>query len=77
MALIPLSSMVIFMKLRMTSLFIEIDLLFGSFDVASAEAIDLTWNWVVGKGFQGLLPLSYELSTPLSPYPTKPDVLRQ
>lgn len=34
-----------------------IDIRFGRFSYGEAKAIDLAWNWVVGRGVQGILSL--------------------
>ncbi len=37
--------------------YVGINLRFGRFDFGSAKALDLAWNWIVGRGLQGLLTL--------------------
>jgi hypothetical protein len=37
--------------------FVGINLRFGAFNYGSAKALDLAWNWIVGRGLQGLLML--------------------
>lgn len=37
--------------------FIGISLQFGKFSFGEAKAIDLAWNWVVGRGLQGILSI--------------------
>jgi hypothetical protein len=37
--------------------FVGIDIRFGRFDYGSAKALDLAWNWIVGRGLQGILTL--------------------
>lgn len=38
--------------------FVGINLPFGSFSFGQAKAIDLAWNWIVGRGYQGLLSIA-------------------
>ncbi|KAE9367622.1 hypothetical protein N431DRAFT_383412 [Stipitochalara longipes BDJ] len=37
--------------------FVGINLRFGNFNYGSAKALDLAWNWIVGRGLQALLML--------------------
>lgn len=37
--------------------FVGISFRFGHFDYGSAKALDLAWNWIVGRGVQGILTL--------------------
>jgi hypothetical protein len=37
--------------------FVGINLRFGAFNYGSAKALDLAWNWIVGRGLQALLTL--------------------
>lgn len=37
--------------------FFGINLRFGNFNYGSAKALDLAWNWIVGRGLQALLML--------------------
>jgi len=37
--------------------FVGINIRFGRFDYGSAKALDLAWNWIVGRGLQAILVL--------------------
>lgn len=37
--------------------FIGINLRFGQFSYGAAKALDLAWNWIVGRGLQGIFTL--------------------
>lgn len=37
--------------------FVGINLKFGEFNYGSAKALDLAWNWIIGRGVQALLML--------------------
>lgn len=38
--------------------FVGVNLAFGSLSFGQAKAIDLAWNWVVGRGYQGILSIA-------------------
>ena len=44
--------------------FVGVNLAYGEFSFGQAKAIDLAWNWVVGRGYQGILSIiAYRIFT--------------